>query len=173
MDLMSRRSTFTNPAPRLALVAATLTLAITASAFGQAPERDHVDQFFSGVIDCGSFQDVYVEEEIADLVWFFDADGRPLRFVVHVSQYSTDVNSVTGLTLHERNRHLYTFDFATGEVTLDGAIVRATLPGEGIVLHDIGRLRFGFEADGTLDFTFAAGHHDALIGGRDVCEALA
>ena len=170
---MSRRSTFTNPAPRLALVAATLTLAITASAFGQAPERDHVDQVFSGVIDCGSFQDTYVDHEIGDLVWFFDADGQPLRFVVHVSQYSTDVNSVTGLTLHERNRHMSTYDFATGEVTLDGAIERANLPGEGIVLHDVGRLRFGFAPDGTLDFTFVAGHHDALIGGQTVCDAVA
>ena len=41
------------------------------------------------------------------------------------------------------------------------------------MLHDVGRLRFGFAADGTLDFTFAAGHHDALIGGRTVCDALA
>jgi hypothetical protein len=164
---------FTSAAPRLALAAATLTLAITVPAFGRAPERDHVDQVFSGVIDCGSFQDAYVDEEIADLAWFFDADGRPLRFVVHVSQYSPDANSATGLTLHERNRHMYTFDFATGEVTLDGAIVRANLPGQGIVLHDIGRLRFGFEADGTLDFTFVAGRHDALIGGLDVCYALA
>lgn len=170
---MNGRSMFTSAGPRLALAATALTLAMTAPAFGRAPERDHVDQVFSGVIDCGSFQDAYVDEEIADLVWFFDADGRPLRFVVHVSQYSTDVNSVTGLTLHERNRHMSTFDFATGEVTLDGAIERANLPGQGIVLHDVGRLRFGFNADGTLDFTFVAGHQDALIGGRGVCEALA
>lgn len=170
---MSRRSTIAGAAPRLALAAATLTLAAAAPALGQAPARDHVDQFFSGVIDCGTFQDNYVDEEIGDLVWYYDADGQPLRFVVHVSQYSTDVNSVTGLTLHERNRHFYTFDFATGEVTLDGAIVRANLPGQGIVLQDIGRLRFGFESDGALDFTFVAGHHDALIGGRTVCDALA
>ena len=170
---MSRRSTIARAAPRLALATATLILAAAAPALGQAPTRDHVDQVFTGVIDCGSFQDAYVDEEIADLVWFYDADGRPLRFVVHVSQYSTDVNPVTGLTLHERNRHLYTFDFATGQVTLDGAIERANLPGQGIVLHDIGRLRFGFEPDGTLDFTFVAGHHDALIGGRTVCDALA
>ena len=170
---MTRRSKIAGAAPRLALAATALTLAITVPAFGRAPERDHVDQFFSGVIDCGSFQDAFVEEEVADLVWFFDADGRPLRFVVHVSQYSTDVNSVTGLTLHERNRHMSTFDFATGEVTLDGAIERANLAGEGIVLQDIGRLRFSTAPDGTLDFTFVAGHHDALIGGRDVCDALA
>ena len=46
------------------------------------------------------------------------------------------------------------------------------LVGQGVVLQDIGRLRFGFNADGTLDFTFVAGHHDALIGGG-ICEALA
>ena len=86
---MTRRSKIAGAAPRLALAATALTLAITVPAFGRTPERDHVDQVFSGVIDCGSFQDAYVEEEIGDLVWFFDADGRPLRFVVHVSQYST------------------------------------------------------------------------------------
>ena len=96
-----------------------------------------------------------------------------MRFVVHVSQYSTDVNSVTGLTLHERNHHTPTFDFATGQITLDGAIEHATLPGEGVVIKDVGRLRFSVSADGTLDFTFVAGHHDALIGDRTICDALA
>ena len=170
---MSRRSTIAHAAARLTLAAATLTLAAAAPALGQEPARDHVDQFFSGTTDCGTFQDNYVEEEIADLVWFFDVDGQPLRFVVHVSQYSTDVNSITGLTLHERNRHLYTYDFTTGEVTLDGVIERANLPGEGIVHHDIGRLRFGFAADGTLEFDFVAGHHDAFIDGHTLCDALA
>jgi hypothetical protein len=71
-------------------------------------------------------------------------------------------HSATGLTLYETNRHLSTFDFTTGEVTLDGAIVLATRPGQGIVVHDVGRLRFGFAAHGTLDFDFAAGNHDAV-----------
>ena len=170
---MTTRSNIARRVPQLALAFAIIALGAAAPAFGRAPERDHVQQTFTGVMDCGAFQDPWTDEETGDLAWYFGADGQLLRFVVHVSQYSTDVNSVTGLTLHERNRHLYTFDFATGEVTLDGAIERANLPGQGIVIHDIGRLRFGFNPDGSLDFTFVAGHQDALIGGRGVCEALA
>jgi hypothetical protein len=77
---------------------------------------------------------------------------------------------------------------------LDGAIEHATLPGEGVVIQDFGRLRLPASADGTLGFTFVAGrdssrhedmdgnhrrrgrpagHHDALIDGLGVCEALA
>src|SRR5215216_5102694 len=93
---------------RLALFAfavASLALGTAGPAFGRAPERAHVQQSFEGVIDCGAFQDTYVDEETGDLTWYLDADGKLVRFVVHVSQYSTDVSSVTGLTLHERNHH--------------------------------------------------------------------
>jgi hypothetical protein len=170
---MTMRSSLAGRVVRLALAAAIIAVGAAAPAFGRAPERAHVQQTFEDVIDCGAFQDSYVDEETGDLTWYFDADGELVRFVVHVSQYSTDVNSVTGLTLHERNHHTSTFDFATGEITLDGAIVHATLPGEGVVIQDVGRLRFSVSADGTLDFTFVAGHHDALIGDRTVCDALA
>jgi hypothetical protein len=170
---MTMRSSLAGRVARLALAAAIIAIGAAAPAFGRAPERDHVQQTFEGVIDCGTFQDTYVEEETGDLSWYFNADGSLARVVVHVSQYSTDVNSLTGLTLHERNHHTSTFDFATGEITLDGAIEHATLPGEGVVIQDVGRLRFSGSADGTLDFTFVAGHHDALIGDRTVCDALA
>jgi len=169
-------TTRSKPAGRLALLAfavASLALGTAGPAFGRAPERAHVQQSFEGVIDCGAFQDTYVDEETGDLTWYFDADGKLVRFVVHVSQYSTDVSSVTGLTLHERNHHTSTLDLATGQVTLDGAIVHATLPGEGVVIQDVGRLRSTVSADGTLDFTFVAGHHDALIGDQTLCDALA
>src|SRR5215211_3869327 len=91
-------TTRSKPAGRLALLAfavASLALGTAGPAFGRAPERAHVQQSFEGVIDCGVFQDSYVDEETGDLTWYFDADGRLVRFVVHVSQYSTDVNSVT------------------------------------------------------------------------------
>src|SRR5215216_2182649 len=109
--LTNRSNTMTTrskPAGRLALLAfavASLALGTAGPAFGRAPERAHVQQSFEGVIDCGAFQDTYVDEETGDLTWYLDADGKLVRFVVHVSQYSTDVSSVTGLTLHERNHH--------------------------------------------------------------------
>ena len=170
---MTTRTPVARRVAQLALSATIAALAAATPAFGRGPQRDHVQQTFEGVIDCGTFQDTYVDEETGDLSWFFDADGKLVRFVVHVSQYSTDVNSVTGLTLHERNHHTSTFDFATDEITLAGAIVHATLPGEGVVIQDVGRLRFSVSADGALDFTFVAGPHDALIGDRTVCDALA
>jgi hypothetical protein len=170
---MTMRCSLAGRVARLALAAAIVAVGAEAPAFGRAPERDHVEQTFEGVIDCGAFQDLYVDEETGDLTWYFDAEGRLVRFVVHVSQYSTDVNSLTGLTLHERNHHTSTFDFATGQITLDGAIVHATLPGEGVVIQDVGRLRFSVSPDGALDFAFVAGHHDALIRDRTVCDALA
>ena len=170
---MTTRSHLARRVAQLALALAITAFATAAPAFGRAPERAHVQQSFEGVIDCGAFQDPFTDEESGDLAWYFDADGQLVRFVVHVSQYSIDVNSVTGVTLHERNHHTSTYDAATGQITLDGAIVHATLPGQGVVIQDVGRLRFTVSADGTLDFSFVAGHHDALIDGRGVCEALA
>ena len=170
---MTTRSNTARRVPQLAVAVAIVALGAVAPAFGRAPERDHVQQSFTGVIDCGAFQDPWTVEETGDLAWYFGADGQLLRFVVHVSQYSTDVNSVTGLTLHERNHHTSTYDFATGQITLDGAIVHMTRRGDGGVIQDVGRLRFTVAADGTLDFTFVAGHHDALIGDQTVCDALA
>ena len=170
---MTTRSNTARRVPQLAVAFVIVALGAVAPAFGRAPERDHVQQSFTGVVDCGAFQDPWTDEETGDLAWYFGTDGRLLRFVVHVSQYSTDVNSVTGLTLHERNHHTSTYDLATGQITLDGAIVHMTRRGDGVVIQDVGRLRFTVAADDTLDFTFVAGHHDALIGDRTVCDALA
>ena len=40
----------------------------------------------------------------------------------HVHHVSNDVNSVTGLTLHEHNHFTVLLDFVNGTVTLNGAI---------------------------------------------------
>jgi hypothetical protein len=47
-------------------------------------------------------------------------------------------------------------DLVTGETTINGAPAHVTAPGEGIVIHDTGRIVF--DANGNV--TFEAGAHD-------------
>jgi len=91
----------------------------------------------------------------------FDNGGAVSRVVDHVDHVSNDVNSVTGLALHEHDNFMTIFDPTAGTVTLDGALVRMNRPGQGIVIQDVGRLVF----DADFHMIFVAGHHQALREG--------
>jgi hypothetical protein len=92
--------------------------------------------------------------------------------VLHFVNHSTDTNSVTGVSFHEHNHGVFTFDYRTGVTTLNGAIIFATRPGVGVAIQDVGRLVFA--ADGTV--VFEAGPHEVAGEFGDpvtpYCEAL-
>ena len=112
-----------------ALAGTVLTWGIAASpAVAAAPERytDHFEE--TDTIDCSefdpawTFNDDFVDVfDIRGQVWLNDA-GQPVRALEHIVHRSTDVNSVTGLTLHEHNHFTVQIDFIGGTVTVNGAI---------------------------------------------------
>ena len=127
---------------------------------------------FPGVIDCGTFQDNFVDFFSGTQTTFFDANGDPTRLVSHIEHHSNDVNSVTGLAIHEHGHFTVTVDLLTGTATVTGNSEVANRPGVGVVVQDVGRAVL--DADGNLVFFAGGRKHSELFGGDQIlCDALA
>jgi hypothetical protein len=123
-------------------------------------------------IDCGTFQDNFVDFFTATQTTFYDASGDPIRFIRQVTHHSNDVNSVTGLTIHEHGHFTVTGDLVAGTFTVTGNQEVANRPGTGVVVQDAGRVVF--DSDFNLLFFAGGTKHSETIGGEQVlCEALA
>ena len=132
---------------RLLIPLAVLALGLTAAAspaVGAAPERYTGEFDFEDTIDCSQFNpewtfndDFHDFFEIRGQLWR-DDNGDPVRALEHVHHVSNDVNSVTGLTLHEHNHYTRLLDFVNGTVTLNGAINIMERRGAGQVIHVTG-----------------------------------
>ena len=132
---------------RLLIPLAVLALGLTVAAspaVGAAPERYTAEFDFEDTIDCSQFNpewtfndDFHDFFEIRGQLWR-DDNGEPVRAIEHVHHVSNDVNSVTGLTLHEHNHYTRLLDFVNGTVTLNGAINIMERRGAGQVIHATG-----------------------------------
>lgn len=165
----------TTPLTRTALAltcGSALALGAWAPASAAAPERFPVEFHGTGTVDCGTFQDNYVDDMTGQGSVFFDEAGNPIRVVIHWTHTSTDTNSVTGLSLHEHGHFTETIDLVTGSDTLTGNQEVMNRPGFGAILADTGRQVY--DANGDLTF-FAGGskHSQVLLGDQPFCEGLA
>ena len=131
-----------------AVVIASLVVA-TGSATAAAPQRFEFVE--SDTIDCSTFNPAWTfNDDFVDFfegrgqVWLDDA-GQPIRAIEHIVHRSNDVNSVTGLTLHEHNHFVALYDFVRGTVTLNGAINIMQRPGAGSVILNAGHKVFDLE----------------------------
>jgi hypothetical protein len=154
----------------LALGAVAMVAASSASA--TPPTTTTFSFSNSGVIDCGTFVDNFVDFFDVRETDFFDSAGNPTRIVSHIEHHSNDVNSVTGLTLHEHGHFTDTVDFVAGTETVTGNVEVANRAGRGVVVQDVGR--FVFDANGNLIF-FAGGLRasEFFLGEQLLCTALA
>jgi hypothetical protein len=160
---------------RLALaLTATLIglLASATAASATSPTREPISAASPGVVECGSFQDNFVDFFRGTRTTFYDANGEPVKVVIHAEHTSNDVNSVTGFTVHEHGHLTVTIDLITGTVTVTGNQEIVNLPHEGVVLQDTGRLVL--DAEGSLVF-FAGGRKQSenLQGEEIFCDILA
>jgi CBS domain-containing protein len=132
-------------------------------------EFDYVDPVLSST--CGF--DVQVAGTLnATEKLFFDNDGNPIRVDVHVQYTGTVTNLESGLTLRDPGAFKFTVDFVNNTVTETGMHFAITVPGEGVVVLDAGRL-VGDVSSGDLELIFEAGPHQHLHGGDIlICEAL-
>lgn len=149
-----------------------LALGAWSPASAATPERFPVEFHNADSVDCGAFQDNFVDDFEGDAALFFDAGSEPSLLVIHWSHTSTDVNSVTGLTMHEHGHFTETIDLVTGTDTLTGNQEVGNRPGLGLVVQDTGRQVF--DAAGDLLF-FAGGtkHSQVLSGDAPFCVRLA
>lgn len=111
--------------------------------------------------------------EVVRVTTFFDRAGNPVRIQIHVDFAGVVTNPATGQSVEDPGRLTTFIDPATGETTTVGLIFSTTVPGVGVVFHDVGKVVF--DADGNV--TFQGGPHDVLdLGGGDptalFCAAL-
>jgi hypothetical protein len=156
------------------LLALFWVVAASASASSSKPPTHETLPPFEapGTIDCGTFEDNFVDFFTGTLTTSYDRNGSAVRLVFHIEHHSNDVNSATGLTIHEHGRFTQTIDLHTGSATLSGNQEVANRPGFGGVVQDVGRVVF--DADGNLVFFAGGTNHSELFGGDQVlCDALA
>jgi hypothetical protein len=136
-----------------------------------APVRLQPETGTELIAECGEF-DVLTDFVVdGQSTIFFDSAGNPDYARVHLRFVDFYYNSETGEGFSEHEHSNTLLDLPSGEeVTSSGVSYRVTVPGEGVVLLEAGRLEFN-EAG---EIVFVAGPHQVLSQDTDkLCEALA
>lgn len=127
--------------PRRTLIAVLLLMPLLCPAAAAAvpPTRSEVEESFTVVYEpCGLTE---VGERHRSFTTFHDQDGREVRTLEQVFFEGTITNPTTGATFVDRGHATVMFEagFANG-FTLLGTVYNVRVPGEGLVLLDVGRL---------------------------------
>jgi hypothetical protein len=150
-----------------------LVLALAGSASAETPPEvlTFHEEGTEFIADCGDF-DVLTDFELdLRVIVFFDDEGNEDFARLHFAFHDFFYNSVTGEGFPETNSTNNLVDLQTGnEITSEGLSYHVTVPGEGVVLLQAGRLVF----DEAGEVVFEAGPHQVLNEDTDkLCEALA
>jgi len=121
------------------------------------------------VTSCPSFDVIGEFHVVRRITTFVDADGRPIRRVIHGSfDGSRLINASSGEWVQADGIRVIMFDLVNGGFTSTGTNVHVVLPGDGTLLLGAGR----FEFDATGQLIFAAGRLDPPTTDA-LCSALA
>ena len=105
---------------------------------------------------------------------FFDKNGTPIRAQIKSDFVGVVTNPETGANVEDNAHQTIMLDLVEGTETYVGLTFSATVPGVGVVFHDVGRVVF----DAAGNVIFEAGPHDVLntAGAHPIrarfCEAL-
>jgi hypothetical protein len=149
------------PASLAVVVVALFTLPVAVSAAPPLVETFTNEDSFQFAGPCANAPDVTLVETFTETVrvtTFFDADGTPVRAQIHVNFAGVVTNPVTGASVEDNGHQMLIQDLVTGTETQVGLVFSSTVPGVGVVFHDVGRVVF--DADGNV--IFEAGPHDVL-----------
>ena len=156
---MIRPRTWLLPASLAAIAFALLTLPVAVSAAPPVVETFHDEGSFvfagpcpNGVTLVGTFT------EDARVTTFFDEAGTPVRAQITDNYVGVVTNPETGQSVENPSHQTLIVDLVEGTATQVGLIYSATVPGEGVVFHDVGRVVF----DAAGNVIFEAGPHDVL-----------
>jgi hypothetical protein len=123
----------------LPLALAVALLALPAPAAAVPPVRSEVEETFELVYEpCGLTE---VGERRRSYTTFLDHEGTELRTLQQVTFDGVITNPAMGETFRDRGHAtvMHLSDFSTG-FTLLGTVYNIRLPGEGVLLLDVGRL---------------------------------
>ena len=147
------------PVSLVAVAVALLALPVAVSAAPPLVETFHDEGSFTfagpcpnGVTLVGTFT------EDARVTTFFDQAGTPVRAQITDNYVGVVTNPVTGESVENPSHQTIIVDLVEGTETYVGLLYSATVPGEGVVFHDVGRVVF----DAAGNVIFEAGPHDVL-----------
>jgi hypothetical protein len=153
-------------------LATALLLSLAAAAPAAADTRDgfNFSDPFDGSAECDGFTNNWTGHDRGTVTDFF-RNGVPYREIGKIHSIETDVNSVTGKAVVIRTNITVHGDLSPeGELTswqISGQFNIGNSPGEGIVIHDAGNVRF---EDGIP--TSLHGIHDTFGDEDPFCRAL-
>jgi hypothetical protein len=153
-------------------LATALLLSLVAAAPAAADTRDgfNFSDPFDGSAECDGFTNNWTGHDRGTVTDFF-RNGVPYREIGKIHSIETDVNSVTGKAVVIRTNITVHGDLSPeGELTswqISGQFNVGNSPGEGIVIHDAGNVRF---EDGIP--TSLHGIHDTFGDEDPFCRAL-
>ena len=165
----------------LAVFGALVSLVVANVARAERPivleQRNTLTRDFPGTPDCQQLGYAFTYSEHFDVVRTVtddtDESGAVIREVLHVNFVGTATNDATGKVLPvDGSRHLV-FDFVAGTFTETGVLRHVTARGEGIVLHQSGRVVLPLTEEPAPPL-FEAGPHQLGAGDlEEFCAALA
>jgi hypothetical protein len=122
------------------VMVAMLVLVPYSTAFADKPVVEPFQLEIADQIDCGDF--IVVQNAVVDATFttFFDNHGNPVRLQVHVHYDGTLTNPESGASLLDRNTYMRIYDYEDDTHTFVGVIYKITIPGQGIVVQDMGRI---------------------------------
>jgi hypothetical protein len=143
------------------LIAAVILPSGTASGASPQIETFHDEGSFEiGPCPNGvTLVETYTED--VRVITFFDEAGIPVRVQVHIDYQGVVTNPDTGQTVEDPAHATRFIDLIEGTRGPVGLYYSTTVPGVGVVFHDVGRLVRDLE-DGSI--IFEAGPHDVLHG---------
>ncbi len=128
-------------------------------------KANQLTRHFEGLTDCQAFGydftftgDFQVTRTVTQ---FYSQDGTLLREVRQIRFLGTETNDLTGKSIPVNGVRHITLDFVNGTFTETGVLRRVTVPGEGIVLHESGRVVTGLEDETLIS---ESGPHELLHG---------
>jgi hypothetical protein len=148
----------------LLLVLAALVSATAATADSPTIEQQTLHRSIPNFITCPGFT-VAGEFDVNRTVFtFYHNDGNAIRQVIHVHFVGTLTNTTTGKSIPDQGNQVVTTDLVTGTSTTDARVRVDTVPGEGAILFQVGRV----VRDAAGNVIFFAGQNDFLT--RDFAE---
>lgn len=157
-------------------IIAIIALGSTSTAFAVPPLKGDfgpTDFFGLFVADCGTFNVLLDFTEQGHFIVHFDQDGNPVRENVHFN-FPNDIyyNSENpDIFLTGNAAQNFKFDYVNNTLAIAGLQLKLTVPGHGVVAHEVGRLIVDLV---TGEIVFQAGPKDISDGDTAaLCAALA
>jgi hypothetical protein len=153
-------------------IAVAVPLAFAEGAAADAPtiEQQTLHRSIPNFIQCPGFTVAGEFDVERTVMTFVDQNGTPIRQVIHVHFVGTLTNTSSGKSIPDEGNQIVTTDLLTGTSTTDGRVRVTTVPGEGAILFQVGRV----VRDAAGNVIFFAGQNDFLTRDfEDFCAYMA